>query len=102
MAIECPAWSDADLSLLESVYQLQFISRMNAIYYELRLSRVRSTAFWMETIIAVAASGSGVAALVATGTSILESWGSTVWPAVALMAAVLAVIRPIYSPGESR
>jgi hypothetical protein len=86
--------------MLDNIYQLECISRMNAIYYELRLSRVQFIAFYMEVIVAATASGSGVAALLAKNDSYVGTFGQYVWPAIALVAAIGAVVRPIYAPGK--
>jgi hypothetical protein len=100
-------WSDADFALLESVYELKCTSRMNALYYEKRLSIVQRWSFIMEIIIALTASGSGVAALATgNGSSASASFlsntgiGQWVWQLFALATAIIAVIRPIYAPGK--
>jgi hypothetical protein len=89
-------WADADVALLNSVYDLQCVSRMNAIYYERRLSRLQTHSFWMEVVTAATASGSGLAALTLFAT-VPGRWA---WQALALVAAVIAVVRPIYAPGK--
>src|SRR4051812_35451872 len=89
-------WVDADVALLNGVYTLQCKSRMNAIYYERRLGQLQRHSFWMEIAIALAASGSGVGALLQTN----KPWGPEIWQALALVAAVVAIIRPIYAPGK--
>lgn len=89
-------WTDADVALLKEVYTLQCKSRMNAIYYERRLGQLQRHSFWMEIAIALAASGSGVGALLQTS----RPWGPEIWQALALVAATVAIIRPIYAPGK--
>jgi hypothetical protein len=89
-------WTDADTALLQGVYILQCKSRMNAIYYERRLGRLQKHSFWMEVAIALAASGSGVGAALQTN----KPWGPEIWQALALVAAFVAIIRPIYAPGK--
>jgi hypothetical protein len=89
-------WTDAEVALLSSVYDLQCVSRMNALYYERRLSQLQNHSFWMEVVTAATASGSGLAALTLFAT-IPGRWA---WQALALVAAVVAVVRPIYAPGK--
>lgn len=89
-------WSDADLALLGSVYDLQCTSRMSAIYYEMRLARLMSIAFWMEVLTAATASGSGLLAVLNES----GGWGRGAWQALALCAALVAIIKPIYAPGK--
>jgi hypothetical protein len=89
-------WRDADLALLGSIYDLLCISRMNAIYYEHRLSRLQAYSFWMEIVTAATASGSSLAALTFFDTTP----GRWAWQALALIAAIVAVVRPIYAPGK--
>lgn len=89
-------WSDADLALLADVYQLECISRMNVLYYEKRLGRLQFMSFWMEVIVAATASSSGLAAVAVTKTEA----GQWLWQALALVAAAVAVICPIYAPGK--
>jgi hypothetical protein len=89
-------WKGADVALLSNVYDLQCVSRMNALYYERRLSQLQNHSFWMEVVTAATASGSGLAALTLFAT-IPGRWA---WQALALVAAVVAVVRPIYAPGK--
>src|SRR5262245_8244704 len=90
------SWLDSDIALLNEVYSLTCVSRMNAIYYESRLGRIQNYSFWMEVITAATASGSGLAAV-----SFLQvGYGQWVWQVLALTAALVAVIRPIYAPGK--
>jgi len=89
-------WVDADVALLNGVYTLQCKSRMNAIYYERRLGQLQRHSFWMEIAIALAASGSGVGSLLQNN----KLWGPEIWQTLALVAAVVAIIRPIYAPGK--
>lgn len=93
-------WSDAQLDLLDNVYQLQCLSRMNAIYYELRLAEVQFLSFWMEISIAATASGSGLASLLSNKSGPLGEAAQVVWPLVAILSAIAAIVRPIYSPGK--
>jgi hypothetical protein len=90
------SWTDADLALLESVYELQCTSKMNALYYERRLGALQAHSFWMEVVLAATASGSGLAAL-----TVFESdAGRWAWQGLALAAALVSVVRPIYAPGK--
>lgn len=41
VTFEVNEWEDKNSSLLDAVYQLQCLARMNYIYYELRLSKYR-------------------------------------------------------------
>ena len=93
-------WTDAELDLLDNIYQLQCLSRMNAIYYELRLTKVQFISFWMEVCIATTASGSGVASLLSNSSGLLGGIGAPVWPVIAILSAIAAIVRPIYSPGK--
>jgi hypothetical protein len=95
-----PTWSHASLDVLDNVYQLQCLSRMNAIYYGLRLSRVQTISFWMEVTIAATASGSGLASIVANSADFIGILGQAIWPLVAIVAALFAIVRPIYAPGR--
>lgn len=94
-------WHERDLDFLDCIYQLQCLSRMNAIYYELRLSQVQAISFWMELAIAATASGSGLVSLFVQHKGYMNLAGSFIWPVIALSAAVAAIIRPIYAPGRS-
>jgi len=49
------SWKDADVALLNNVYDLQCISRMNALYYERRLCQLQAHSFWMEVVTAATA-----------------------------------------------
>jgi hypothetical protein len=89
------AWSDADLASLNEIYNLQCTSRMSTHYYEARLGRLQTIAFWMEVTTAATASGSGVLALLDG-----SDWGKTAWQVLALTAALVAIIKPIYAPGK--
>jgi len=89
-------WSDADLGLLQDVYELQSISMMNSIYYEKRLAVLQFYSFWMEVLTAATASGSGLASVA----QIQTEPGRSVWQALALIAAFVAIVRPIYAPGK--
>jgi hypothetical protein len=89
------AWSDADLATLGAVYELQCTSRMNALYYEWRLGRLQTIAFWMEVTTAATASGSGLLALLDG-----SEWGKTAWQVLAVTAALVAIVKPIYAPGK--
>ena len=89
-------WSDADMALLADVYDLECKSRMNVLYYGKRLGRLQAISFWMEVVIAATASGSGLAAIALVKTQP----GQWLWQTLALTAAVVSVIRPIYAPGK--
>ena len=83
---------------LKEVYKLRLISRTNAICYESRLRSVMIWSFWLSVVIALTASGSGLATLLdANGTTPIIH---TAWKAIAITAAVAAVIRPIYAPSR--
>ena len=89
-------WRDADTALLEQIYELQCLSRMNAIYYERRLSRVQFLNTTLEIFIALTASGSGLA------TVLQEQQGPYryIWTVLALAAAIASIVKPIFSPGK--
>lgn len=90
------SWNDADTALLEQIYELQCLSRMNAIYYELRLSRVQLINTTLDIFIALTASGSGLATLLSSADSPFKH----AWTALAVLAAIAAIIKPIYAPGK--
>lgn len=89
-------WSDANSGLLQAVYELLCISRMNAIYCEGRLREIQRISFWMEILIAATASGSGLASFGVFSTT----YGQAVWQGLSLSAAVIAIVRPIYAPAK--
>jgi hypothetical protein len=91
-----PQWTQADVGLFEEIYQLTCTSRLNALYYSERLRSLQRISLWMEFTIAATASGSGIAALATDA----GTMGSIAWKVVLLIAAVVAVIRPIYAPGK--
>jgi hypothetical protein len=91
-------WTDADLTFLQESYELLCTSRMNAIYYAGRLARLQTHSFWMDLTTAIVASGSGLAAVIQS--SLPHEIGHSVWQALSLIAAAVAVIRPIYAPGK--
>jgi hypothetical protein len=97
MTAALPArWPDADVALLSEIYDLQCTSRMNTLYYDSRLARVMTISFWMEVATAAAASGSGLLAVLNDA----GGWGHVAWQALALIAALVAVIKPIYAPSK--
>jgi hypothetical protein len=85
-------WTDANIDLLRHIYELQSKSLTNAYYYGRRLHVMQTIAFWMEVAIAATASGSGLASL--------ASIASGVWQTLILIAAAVAIVRPIYAPGK--
>ncbi|MGG5812083.1 hypothetical protein [Falsiroseomonas sp. CW058] len=89
-------WPDSDIALLKEVYELQCTSRMNAIYYGRRLEALQKEAFIMEVTTAITASGSGVAALALWN----QGAGQAAWQALALVAAIVAVVKPLRAPGK--
>jgi hypothetical protein len=89
-------WSDADYAQLGAVYELQCTSRMSAIYYEMRLARLMTISFWMEVVTAATASGSGLLAVLNDS----GGWGHMAWQILALTAALVAIIKPIYAPSK--
>jgi hypothetical protein len=84
-------WTDADTFFLHHLYDLQIKSMVNYIYYGERLKKMLFVSFWMEVIIASTASGSGLASL---------QLPDYVWRTLLAVAAVAAIIRPIYAPGK--
>ena len=106
MTAAMPVWTDASQALLESVYDLLRTSRMNALYYGKRLQQLQMHSFCMELITAATASGSGLAAIATGGGSETQTGllntetGQWLWQVLALTAAAVAVIRPIYAPGK--
>ena len=90
------SWPDADIALLKEVYELQCTSRMNAIYYGSRLDALQKEAFLMEVTSAITASGSGVAALTLWN----QGAGQLAWQGLALLAAIVAVVKPLRAPGK--
>ena len=79
---------------LNELCDLQCTSRMNTIYYERRLAQIRRYPFWMDVVVALAASGSGLASIIVVGYPI----GVTLLRFLAVAAAIVAVVRPIYRP----
>ncbi len=96
MSTSPAAWPDRDVALLQSIYDLTCTSRMNAIYYSKRLGALQKESFLMEVTTAVTASGSGVAALTLWN----QGAGQVAWQALALIAAVVAVVKPLRAPGK--
>jgi hypothetical protein len=89
-------WPDADIALLKEIYELQCTSRMNAIYYGARLGALQKEAFFMEVVTAITASGSGVATLTVWDQ---PGWRN-LWVGLAVVAAVVAVVKPLRAPGK--
>jgi hypothetical protein len=89
-------WPDADIALLKEIYELQCTSRMNAIYYGARLGALQKEAFFMEVTTAITASGSGVGALTLWN----QGAGQFLWQGLALVAAIVAVVKPLRAPGK--
>jgi hypothetical protein len=71
---------------------------MNAIYYERRLRRLLAWSFWLSVSAATFASGSGLATLLQA--SAYPGWVHLFWKVGAVVAAVSAIIGPIYAPGK--
>lgn len=73
------------------VYNLLRTARLNVKYYSARIDTVESQHFWMDTIVAVTAPGSAIAglAVIQTGT------GQAIWSVLCIVAAVVAVIKPL-------
>jgi len=94
--VSATSWPDADIALLKEVYELQCTSRMNAIYYGSRLGALQREAFFMEVTSAVTASGSGVAALTLWNQGVWQF----AWQGLALLAAIVAVVKPLRAPGK--
>jgi hypothetical protein len=93
---DAPRWTDADIALLGSIYEMMCTAIMNAYYYEQRLTKVQAISFWMEIALAATASGSGLASL----TLFQEGFGHSAWQVLAVSAAAVSIIRPIYAPGK--
>jgi hypothetical protein len=89
-------WPDADVALLTEIYELTCTSRMNAIYYGNRLGALQKESFFMEVTTAVTATGSGVAALTLWN----QGAGQVAWQGLALLAAIVAVVKPLRAPGK--
>ena len=95
-ATDHAGWPDRDIALLQEIYELTCTSRMNAIYYAKRLAALQKESFFMEVTTAVTASGSGVAAL-----TLWEKPGwAAVWQTLAVIAAIVAVVKPLRAPGK--
>lgn len=86
-------WTDANIDLLRHIYELQSKSLTNAYYYGRRLYVMQTIAFWMEVAIAATASGSGLASLATIASGYI-------WKTLILIAAAIAIVRPIYAPGK--
>lgn len=54
----------------------------------------------MEATIAATASGSGIASLLVKSEGYVGIIGQYAWPIIALIAAISAIVRPIYAPGK--
>lgn len=87
-------WTDADIGVLQATYELMCTSRMNSLYCERRLKAIQNVSFGME--VSIAATASGLASLAPFSTAI----GHSIWQALAILAAAVAIIRPIYAPGK--
>src|SRR4051794_38123475 len=74
-----------------AIYTLYRESLINARYYGCKLHRAQTLNMWFEIVLAVGATGSGVA-----GWSLWnEGSGKIAWAALAGVASVLAVVKPL-------
>jgi hypothetical protein len=71
---------------------------MNAIYYAGRLGKLQTHSLWMDIVIAATASGSGLAAV--TQSALPDAITHPLWQILSVLAAVVAVVRPVYAPGK--
>lgn len=85
-----------DRAFLEGIFGLLCTSRLNAIYYEMRLTRIQKENFLIEIVISSTASGSAVA-----GLGVWHApFGQWIWAALAITAAVASIVKPIYAPNK--
>lgn len=78
------------------VYDLLRTARLNVKYYSARIARLRAWSFWLDLILGIAAPSSAVAALWFWETE----WGRFAWKWLAVIAAVIAVVKPLLRLGE--
>jgi hypothetical protein len=87
-----PAVNDIDF-VMQRVYLIYDTTKtalLNKLYYGRRLEQYRRYNFWMEIIIAVGATGSGVAGLALWKTE----YGQLVWGALSAFSIILATLKP--------
>jgi len=72
------------------VYDLLRTARLNSKYYSGRIARLQRQQFWLDALVAAAASGSALASLPIWSTS----FGRPAWQAFAIPAAVASVVKP--------
>lgn len=73
------------------VYNLLRTARLNVKYYSARIDTVESHHFWMDTIVAVTAPSSAIAGF----TFIQTGSGEAIWSLLCVIAAGVAVIKPL-------
>jgi hypothetical protein len=84
-------FSPRDRELVEALWDHARTARMSELYYGQALRRLTAQNFWIELLIAITASGSGIA-----GWAVWQGkLGATTWGCIAGLAAVIAVAKPL-------
>ena len=77
------------------IYTLMCRAGMNKEYYGVKLARSQLVSSWMDILIAIGATGSGLSALTIWNTEWGKPVWTTLWAVLSLVAAVLALAKPI-------
>jgi hypothetical protein len=90
------AWPKGDVALLGEIYVLRLSARMNVVYYKEETVRIQTWSACLSLATALMAGGTGI------GTFFNNSVSSLLFldalKITATLAAVAAIIRPIYAP----
>jgi hypothetical protein len=78
------------------VYDQLRTARLNVKYYTRRIATLKSREFWLDLVLAIAAPSSAVAGLWFWSHPI----GQGAWKALAVIAAVVAVVKPLLKIGD--
>jgi hypothetical protein len=78
------------------VYDLYRTARLNVKYYCGRLNKIQRLNFWMEFALAATASSSAIAGFTLWKTTI----GGWVWQVLGVIAAILAIMKPLLNLSE--
>ncbi|HYN82292.1 MAG TPA: hypothetical protein VES88_12375 [Gemmatimonadaceae bacterium] len=73
------------------VYDLYRTARLNVKYYSCRVSTLQRQNFWIEFVLAATAAGSAIAGLTFWSAGV----GRIIWQMLMIIAAVLAVAKPL-------
>jgi len=88
--------SDIPKQVIE-IYSLMCRAALNKEYYGAKLHRYQTASIWMDILIAIGTTGSGVSALTVWDTH----YGKLVWATLSIASTLLALAKPILQIGKT-